>query len=53
MDIVVSANLKTASGGRLCDARYTDAASLLVRRQSGTYVVEAERCKRFDPCASF
>ena len=27
MDIVVSANLKTASGGRLCDARYTDAAS--------------------------
>ena len=27
MDIVVSANLKTASGGRLCDARYTDAAT--------------------------
>lgn len=27
MDIIVSANLKTASGGRLCDARYTDAAS--------------------------
>lgn len=27
MDIVVSANLKTASGGRLCDARFTDAAS--------------------------
>lgn len=27
MDIAVSANLKTASGGRLCDARYTDAAS--------------------------
>lgn len=27
MDIVLSANLKTASGGRLCDARYTDAAS--------------------------
>ncbi len=26
-DIVVSANIKTASGGRLCDARYTDAAS--------------------------
>ena len=26
-DLVVSANLKTASGGRLCDARYTDAAS--------------------------
>ena len=26
---------------------------LLVRRQSGTYVVEAERCKRFDPCTSF
>lgn len=26
-DIVVSANLKTASGGRVCDARYTDAAS--------------------------
>lgn len=27
LDIVLSANLKTASGGRLCDARYTDAAS--------------------------
>ena len=27
MDINVSANFKTASGGRLCDARYTDAAS--------------------------
>lgn len=27
MDVIVSANLKTASGGRLCDARYTDAAS--------------------------
>ena len=27
LDVVVSANLKTASGGRLCDARYTDAAS--------------------------
>lgn len=26
-DIVVGANLKTASGGRLCDARYTDAAA--------------------------
>ncbi len=26
-DIVVSANLKTASGGRLCDARFTDAAA--------------------------
>ncbi len=26
---------------------------LLVRRQSGTYIVEAEGCKRFDPCASF
>ena len=26
-DLVVSANIKTASGGRLCDARYTDAAS--------------------------
>lgn len=26
-DIVASASLKTASGGRLCDARYTDAAS--------------------------
>ncbi len=26
-DVVVSANLKTASGGRLCDARYTDAAA--------------------------
>lgn len=27
MDIIVSANLKTASGGRVCDARFTDAAS--------------------------
>ena len=26
-DIVVTANIKTASGGRLCDARFTDAAS--------------------------
>lgn len=26
-DLMVSANLKTASGGRLCDARFTDAAS--------------------------
>ncbi|MDD4590473.1 MAG: hypothetical protein PHG06_08610 [Parabacteroides sp.] len=27
MDIVVSGTIKTASGGRLCDARFTDAAS--------------------------
>ena len=27
VDMVVSANIKTASGGRLCDARFTDAAS--------------------------
>lgn len=26
-DVMISANLKTASGGRLCDARYTDAVS--------------------------
>lgn len=26
-DVMVSLNLKTASGGRLCDARFTDAAS--------------------------
>ncbi len=26
-DVVVNATLKTASGGRLCDARYTDAAA--------------------------
>lgn len=26
-DVMISANIKTASGGRLCDARYTDAAS--------------------------
>ncbi len=26
-DVLVSLNLKTASGGRLCDARFTDAAS--------------------------
>ena len=26
-DIVISANIKTASGGRVCDARFTDAAS--------------------------
>ena len=32
---------------------YFQCGLLLVRRQSGTYVVEAERCKRFDPCASF
>lgn len=27
LDIIASANLKTASGNRLCDARYTDAVS--------------------------
>lgn len=27
VDAMISANLKTASGGRLCDARYTDAAA--------------------------
>lgn len=27
LDAVISANIKTASGGRLCDARFTDAAS--------------------------
>lgn len=27
VDAVISATIKTASGGRLCDARYTDAAS--------------------------
>lgn len=26
-DVMITANLKTASGGRLCDARYTDAAA--------------------------
>ncbi len=27
VDATISANIKTASGGRLCDARFTDAAS--------------------------
>jgi hypothetical protein len=55
MDIVVSANLKTApgGGGTLVRRSLYGCGLLLVRRQSGTYVVEAERCKRFDPCTSF
>jgi hypothetical protein len=45
MDIMVSLNLKTASGGRLCDARFTDAATYwadmtigenLLKNESGT-----------------
>ena len=35
VDIVVSANVKTASGGRLCDARYTDAAPFWVTVELG------------------
>lgn len=34
-DVVVSANIKTASGGRLCDARYTDAASYWFTAEAG------------------
>lgn len=34
-DVVVSANLKTASGGRLCDARYTDAVTYWFDAQVG------------------
>ncbi len=35
VDVVVSANLKTASGGRLCDARFTDAASYWFTGEAG------------------
>lgn len=43
MDVVVSANLKTASGGRLCDARYTDAASYWFDCQVGRTLWQNER----------
>lgn len=35
LDAVVSANIKTASGGRLCDARFTDAASYWFTAEAG------------------
>lgn len=35
LDAVVSANIKTASGGRLCDARFTDAAAYWFTAEAG------------------
>lgn len=39
-DVVVSANLKTASGGRLCDARFTDAAAYWFTAEAGRMLWE-------------
>jgi len=39
-DIVISANLKTASGNRVCDARYTDAAAYWFDGTFGRNLVE-------------
>ncbi|WP_455623447.1 hypothetical protein [Parabacteroides sp.] len=35
LDVVATANLKTASGGRLCDARFTDAAAYWFTAEAG------------------
>lgn len=43
VDILVSANLKTASGGRLCDARYTDAAAYWFSGDLGRTLWEDDR----------
>lgn len=50
VDATISANIKTASGGRLCDARFTDGI-LLVRRKRGPEPVEKHRRKSLDPYA--
>nr|WP_165155684.1 hypothetical protein [Parabacteroides sp. ZJ-118] len=39
-DVVVSVNLKTASGGRLCDARFTDAAAYWFTAEAGRMLWE-------------
>ncbi len=39
VDAMLSINLKTASGGRLCDARYTDAASYWIDLTVGKYIL--------------
>ena len=38
MDAIISMNLKTASGGRLCDARFTDAAAYWFDATLGKYL---------------
>jgi hypothetical protein len=51
MDLMCSLNLKTASGGRLCDARFTDAATYwidftagkdLLKSRDGKYALRAQ-----------
>lgn len=44
VDMVISANIKTASGGRLCDARFTDAASYWFDCNIGRNLWENESC---------
>lgn len=39
-DLMISANIKTASGGRLCDARFTDAASYWFDLTAGRTVLQ-------------
>lgn len=39
-DLMISANIKTASGGRLCDARFTDAASYWFDLTAGRKVLQ-------------
>lgn len=41
-DAMISANLKTASGGRLCDARYTDAASYWIDLTLGRDIIRSD-----------
>lgn len=39
-DLMISANIKTASGGRLCDARFTDAASYWFDLTAGRTILQ-------------
>lgn len=43
MDIIVSANMKTASGGRVCDARYTDAVTYWFDTNIGRTLWQTDR----------
>ena len=56
VDLLISANIKTASGGRLCDARFTDAASYwfdltagkdLYTNPAGTFSLRAQAMAGF------
>ncbi|MDR1557150.1 MAG: hypothetical protein LBS88_08985 [Tannerellaceae bacterium] len=56
MDLMFSLNLKTASGGRLCDARFTDAATYwiditagkdLLKSKDGKYALRAQAMAGF------